>query len=85
MEVKRFMQVYIHEVASYLKKIRIASAYLFFSLLLFPSIAFAYVDPGSVSILLQVVLAFFLGGILTFKKKIVRAIKSLYHAITFKK
>jgi len=79
------MLAYDHESANYYKKIQKTGTYLALFILMFPSFAFAYVDPGSVSILLQVVLAFFLGGVLTFKNKIIRTIKSLYHAITFKK
>ena len=57
---------------------------LFFVILLclfLPPIAFGYVDPGSVSILLQVVVAFLLGGLITFKNKIIQVIKSIYHTI----
>ena len=79
------MHAYLHEVADFIKKIQKKGAYFAIFLLMFPTVAGAYVDPGSVSILLQVVLAFFLGGLLTFKNKIFRFIKSLYRAITFKK
>ena len=79
------MHAYLYEVADFIKKIQKKGAYFAIFLLMFPTVAGAYVDPGSVSILLQVVLAFFLGGLLTFKNKVFQFIKSLYRAITFKK
>ena len=79
------MQAHLRKAAHQQKKIQQAGIYLALILLVFPSFAFAYVDPGSISILLQVVLAFFLGGVLTFKKKIIRTIKALFQVITFKK
>ncbi len=47
----------------------------------FPSIAWAYVDPGSVTILLQVIFAFLLGSILAFKNRLISGLKSLFHSI----
>lgn len=85
MEVRKAMKVYLFDALYYFAKMKKIVFYLIFSLLLMPSIAFAYVDPGSVSILLQVILAFFLGGLLTFKKKIIEMIKSLYRIIAFRK
>jgi len=48
-------------------------------------VAWGYVDPGSVSIFLQVMFAFFLGGLLTFKNKVINGIKSVFHFIFQKK
>jgi hypothetical protein len=53
--------------------------YLLVFCFFWPQFAFAYVDPGSVSILLQVIAAFLLGGLITFKNKIIQLIKSVYH------
>ena len=60
---------------------KLKKIFFFIILLCFflPTFAFGYVDPGSVSILLQVIVAFFLGGLITFKNKIIQLIKSLYH------
>ncbi len=50
-------------------------------LLFFPEIAWAYVDPGSVTILLQVLFAFVVGSLLTFKNRIITGFISLFHRI----
>ena len=47
----------------------------------FPSIAWAYVDPGSVTILLQVIFAFVVGSLLVFKNLVVNRVKSLFNRI----
>lgn len=47
----------------------------------FPATAWAYVDPGSVTILLQVIFAFVFGSLLAFKHRIIRGLTSLFHRI----
>jgi len=42
-----------------------------------PSVSWGYVDPGSISIILQVVLAFVLGGVITLRGKIKNGIRRL--------
>ena len=57
---------------------------IFYAIILclsFPATAWAYVDPGSVTILLQVIFAFLLGSILAFKNRIISGLKSLFHRI----
>ena len=51
----------------------------------FPSLSWGYIDPGSASIFLQVVFAFFIGGLLAFKSKVIAGIKSVYDLIFSKK
>jgi len=46
-----------------------------------PGVAWGYIDPGSVSIFLQVIFAFLLGGLLTFKNKVKDGIRSVFHFI----
>lgn len=59
--------------------------YLIFLIIFFPVVVWGYVDPGSVSIFLQVMFAFFLGGFLTFKNKVINGIKTVFHFIFQKK
>ena len=55
--------------------------YLILVCLFLPSIAFAYVDPGSISIVLQVGMAFLLGGLLAFKNRISKTLRYVFHSI----
>jgi len=59
--------------------------YIITFLLCFPDVSWGYIEPGSVTILLQVILAFLLGGLITFKKKVGNGIKSLTRLFLQKK
>ena len=62
-------------------KFVIIISYLILVCLFLPSIAFAYVDPGSISIVLQVGMAFLLGGLLAFKNKISNTLRYIFHSV----
>jgi hypothetical protein len=51
--------------------------YLIFLVLCFPDICWGYIDPGSVTIFLQVILAFLVGGLLTVRNNIAGWFKSI--------
>ena len=50
-----------------------------------PSVSWGYVDPGSISIIIQVVLAFVLGGVITLRGKIINGIRRLWGFFSFKR
>jgi hypothetical protein len=51
----------------------------------FPNLSWGYVDPGSISVLLQVVIAFVIGGLISFRTMIITKLKSFANLISFKK
>ena len=51
--------------------------------LIFPDIAGAYVDPGSISMFLQILIAFLIGFLFTLKR-VVNKISSVYRWLTGK-
>jgi len=59
--------------------------YLIVLFLFLPATAWAYVDPGSISVILQVILAFGLGFIIAFRRMVVNAVKSAISMIFGKK
>ncbi len=59
--------------------------YLIVLFLFLPATAWAYVDPGSISVILQVVIAFGLGLIIAFKRVVVNAVKSAFSMVFGKK
>lgn len=67
------------------RRLSIAIVYLMALFLCFPGDSWGYVDPGSVSILLQVLIAFCLGGLLTIKNKVIKVIKCIFGFIFSKK
>ena len=60
------------------QKLNLSLLLLLGYILFYPATAWAYVDPGSTSILLQVIFAFVVGGFLTFRRKFAMKIKSAY-------
>lgn len=54
-------------------------------ILCFPTVSWGYIDPGSVSIFLQVIFAFLLGGFFAFRNKVINGIKSVFHFMHLKK
>ena len=54
-------------------------------ILCFPTVSWGYVDPGSISIFLQVIFAFLLGGFFTFRNRVINGIKSILHFMHLKK
>ena len=59
--------------------------YLIVLFLFLPTTVWAYVDPGSISVVLQVILAFGLGLIIAFKRVVVNVVKSAFSMIFGKK
>ena len=62
-----------------------AILYLLVFVLCFPSFSWGYVDPGSISIFLQVIIAFFLGGLISFRTRIINGVKYISNLIIAKK
>jgi len=52
-------------------------AILYFLIFIFclPSLGWGYVDPGSISIFLQVIIAFVIGGLISFRAMIINKVK----------
>jgi hypothetical protein len=62
-----------------------AILYLLIFVFCLPSFSWGYVDPGSISLLLQVIIAFFLGGLLSFRTRIINKVKYISNLIISKK
>jgi len=62
-----------------------AILYLLIFVLFLPSSSWAYIDPGSISILLQVIIAFVLGGLISFRTRIINGVKYISNLIIAKK
>lgn len=58
--------------------------YIIIICLIFPKTAWAYVDPGSISIFLQVIFAFVIGFFLAFRRMVGEKISSVYRWLTGK-
>lgn len=54
-------------------------------ILCFPIVSWGYVDPGSISIFLQVIFAFLLGGFFAFRNRVINGIKSIFRFMRLKK
>ena len=62
-----------------------AILYLLVFVLCLPNFSWGYVDPGSISIFLQVIIAFVLGGLISFRTKIISGVKYISNLILVKK
>lgn len=60
------------------KRIHAVVAVVFLMLLFYPSLSYAYIDPGIVGLFFQTVVAFIFGVLLFWFTKPIRYIKSLY-------
>ncbi|MFX1593902.1 MAG: hypothetical protein ACFFCL_14520 [Promethearchaeota archaeon] len=55
---------------------------ILFIILIWPVVVYAYIDSGTGSYVLQVILAFFLGGVITFRShynKIISFLKRIFY------
>ena len=59
--------------------------YLIILILCLPSFSWGYVDPGSISIFLQVIIAFVIGGLISFRTLIVNKVKYISNLFIAKK
>ena len=62
-----------------------AFLYLFIFVLCLPSFSWGYVDPGSITIFLQVIIAFVIGGLLAFRSMIINKVKYISNLFIAKK
>ena len=59
--------------------------YLIFFVFGLPCFSWGYVDPGSISIFIQVIVAFVLGGFISFRTRIINKVKAILNFAIGKK
>jgi hypothetical protein len=84
-DCEKFFKISIVLKYPYFRRMKMALLYFIVFVFCLPNCSWGYVDPGSISIFLQVIIAFVIGGLISFRTMIFNKLKYISNLFVAKK